>query len=222
MLCCIIHKFTLLKSRIINFIKQHISILIILIFHLVGFVGFLINPGYFKSLSPLNLLLSVGLILLTSKQTNWKFYLSLLLIAFSGILIEVMGVKTELIFGSYYYGSALGYKVFTVPLLIGLNWAVLLYCTAQFAKFKNQIVNALFGAFLMVFLDFFIEQNASQFDFWYWKNSVIPIQNYLAWFVISFVLNLIFQKTLQEKTNLTAKAFYMIQIIFFAALLFKF
>ena len=206
--------------QIINFVKKHIYIFIILIFHIVGFVGFLINPSFFKSLSPLNLLLSSGLVLLRSKQTNGKFYGSLLLIAIIGFFLEALGVKTELIFGSYYYGRTLGLKAFSVPLLIGVNWAILLYCTAQFSQIKNQILNALFGAFLMVFLDFFIEQIASRFDFWYWKNGIIPLQNYIAWFIISFVLNLAFQKRLGQKSNLTAKAFYMIQITFFGALYF--
>ena len=206
--------------QIINFVKKHIYIFIILIFHIVGFVGFLINPSFFKSLSPLNLLLSSGLVLRTSKQTNGKFYGSLLLIAIIGFFLEALGVKTELIFGSYYYGRTLGLKAFSVPLLIGVNWAILLYCTAQFSQIKNQILNALFGAFLMVFLDFFIEQIASRFDFWYWKNGIIPLQNYIAWFIISFVLNLAFQKRLGQKSNLTAKAFYMIQITFFGALYF--
>jgi putative membrane protein len=184
-------------------------------------VGFLINPSYFKSLSPLNLLLSAGLVLIMSQQTNLKFYGSFFLIAFIGFFLEVLGVKTELIFGSYNYGHALGLKLLSVPLIIGVNWAILLYCTAQFSQIKNQILNALFGAFLMVFLDFFIEQNAARFDFWYWKNGVIPIQNYIAWFVISFVLNLVFQKRLGQKSNLTARAFYVIEIIFFAALFLK-
>jgi putative membrane protein len=156
-----------------------------------------------------------------SKQANWKFYGSLLLIAFIGFFLEVIGVKTELIFGSYHYGYALGFKALSVPLLIGVNWAILLYCTAQFSLIKNQILNALFGAFLMVALDFFIEQNAARFDFWYWKNNIIPLQNYTAWFIISFVLNLAFQNRLGQKSNLTAKAFYVIEIIFFAALFFK-
>ena len=156
-----------------------------------------------------------------SQQRNWKFYGSLILIALIGFFLEVLGVKTGLIFGSYSYGKSLGLKALSVPILIGINWAILLYCTAQFSRIKNQILNALFGAFMMVFLDFFIEQNAARFDFWYWKNNIIPLQNYIAWFIISFALNLAFQKRIGQKSNSTAKAFYVIEIIFFAALFFK-
>ncbi len=163
----------------------------------------------------------MGLVLFTSKQTSLKFYGSLLLIALIGFSLEVLGVKTELIFGSYFYGHALGLKALSVPLLIGVNWAILLYSTAQFSRFKNKVLNALFGSFLMVFLDFFMEQNAARFDFWYWKNNIIPLQNYIAWFIISFILNIIFQNRINQKSNLTASAFYVIEIIFFASLFFK-
>ncbi|MBI3518813.1 MAG: carotenoid biosynthesis protein [Bacteroidetes bacterium] len=201
-----------------TFIKKHIPLIIIIVFHIVGFVGFMVNPVYFKSLSPVNLLLSAGLVILMSEQRKWSFYGALILVAILGFLVEVLGVKTELVFGSYHYGNALGYKLYAVPLLIGINWSILLYSTAQLSKFKNGIVNALFGAFLMVGLDFFIEQNASKFDFWYWKGNNIPLQNYLAWFIISFLLNCLVQKHLAQKSNLTAQAFYMVQLAFFSAL----
>lgn len=201
-------------------IKKNIPIFVIIVFHIVGFVGFVVNPAYFKSLSPVNLLLSFGLIVLMSKQTKWQFYGALCLVAVLGFFVEVLGVKTELIFGSYYYGQSLGYKWMSVPLLIGVNWSMLLYCTSQLSKFKNTTVNALFGAGLMVGLDFFIEQNASRFDFWYWKSNVIPMQNYIAWFVIAFLLNLLVQKQLVQKPNLTAKVLYFVQLAFFSALYF--
>lgn len=203
-----------------TFIKKNIPLFIIIVFHVVGFVGFMVNPSYFRALSPVNLLLSVSLVLIMSQQTKWQFYASLLLVAVLGFLVEVLGVKTELIFGSYYYGQSFGYKLFSVPLLIGINWAILLYCTAQFSKFKNSIVNSLFGALLMVLLDYFIEQNAAKFDFWYWKNAIIPLQNYIAWFIIAFLLNLLVQKHLAQKPNLIAKALYFVQLAFFSALYF--
>lgn len=201
-----------------SFIKKNIPIIVICVFHLVGLVGFIKNPDFFKLLSPVNLLLSVGLILWSSQQKNSQFYSALLFVTFLGFGVEVLGVKSGAIFGSYYYGNSFGFKLFSVPLLIGINWGILLYATAQLSTFKNGFFNALFGAFLMVFLDFFIEQNASKFDFWYWENNVIPFQNYMAWFIISFLFNLIVQKHLSKKKNNAAKAFYFVQLVFFAAL----
>lgn len=198
--------------------KKYIPIAIIVIFHVVGLVGFKVNPEYFKQLTSVNLVLSVFLVLLMSNQSSIKFYGSFLFVAFAGYVLEVIGVKTGLIFGNYYYGNALGFKLFDVPLLIGINWAVLIYAISQFTKFDNKWINALIGASLMTFLDFFIEQSASKFDFWYWQNDVIPIKNYVAWFVISFVLNIIVQKILAKKPNFTAKWFYVVQVCFFVIL----
>ena len=101
-----------------NIIKKNIPIFIIILFHIIGLIGFIWAPELFKKLSPVNLLLSAVLILFTSKQTHIKFYGSMIAIAFLGFFIEVIGVKTGFIFGSYYYGAAMGIKILAVPLLI--------------------------------------------------------------------------------------------------------
>ncbi len=201
-------------------IKKNIPAFIILVFHVVGFIGFMVNPSYFRTLSPVNLMLSAGLILLMSNQAKWQFWLSVIGVCIAGFFIEVTGVKTGLIFGSYHYGNSLGFRLFSVPLLIGINWAILLYATSQFVDLKNKAANAFIGALLMLGLDLLLEQSAAKLDFWYWKNAVIPLQNYIAWFLISFGLNLLVQKYFNAKPNFTAKTFYIFQIIFFTALYF--
>jgi putative membrane protein len=172
----------------------------------------------FKKLSSVNLLLSFGLVLYTCKQTHIKFYGSLLLIGIFGFCIEVLGVKTGYIFGHYFYGNAFGTKLYDVPLILIVNWALLIYSTSLIFKTSSTYFNATISAFLMVILDYFIEQSASNLDFWYWLHHVIPIQNYVAWFVISFILNLIFQKIISQKSNSTATGFYVVQLTFFILL----
>lgn len=201
-----------------SLLKKHLPITIIAIFHLVGFIGFLISPAYFRSLTPVNLLLSAVLVIVMSNQPKGLFYLVLLLTALAGYFIEVLGVRTGWIFGHYYYGSALGYKLLSTPLLIGVNWALLIYATNQLVQFENKYANTILAALLMVGLDFFIEQSASRFDFWYWRGARIPLQNYIAWFLISIGINWFAGKELSKKPNPTAKAFYIIQVLFFVAL----
>lgn len=162
-------------------------------------------------------MLSAGLVLFMSKPTV-KFWLAILAVAVIGFLVEVAGVKTGWIFGHYWYGQALGFKLWEVPLLIGVNWTILLYSTHQFGKPKHPVVAALWSALLMVILDFFIEQNAPRFDFWYWQQSHIPFQNYVAWFIISFGLNLLLQKHLSSHSNPTGRVFYITQLVFFVTL----
>lgn len=199
-------------------LKKHLPITIIAIFHLVGFIGFLVSPAYFTSLTPGNLLLSGVLIVVMSGQTKGLFYLNLLIVALVGYFVEVLGVKTGWIFGHYHYGPALGYKALSVPLLIGLNWALLIYATNQFFHFQNRYINIVLAALLMVGLDFFIEQSAPRYNFWYWQGSHVPLQNYIAWFIVSLGINWFANKELSKKPNPTAKAFYVIQVLFFGAL----
>lgn len=201
-----------------SLLKKHLPVTIIAIFHLVGFVGFLINPAYFRSLTPINLLLSGLLLVIMSGQGKAQFYLALLMVALAGYLVEVAGVNTGLIFGHYRYGAALGYKLFATPLLIGVNWAMLIYATNQWCRFSNKYLNVLLAALLMIGLDFFIEQSAARFDFWYWRGAHIPLQNYVAWFVISLMMNWFAHDVLSQKPSPTARAFYVIQVLFFVAL----
>ena len=42
-----------------------------------------------------------------------------------GLVTEIIGVNTGLLFGTYSYSSILGPKLFNVPLIIGLNWVML-------------------------------------------------------------------------------------------------
>lgn len=203
-----------------SLLKKHLPITIIAVFHLVGFIGFLFSPAYFRSLTPVNLLLSAVLVIVMSNQSKGLFYMTLLMIALASYFIEVAGVKTGWIFGHYHYGSALGYKLLSTPLLIGVNWALLIYATNQWVKFENKYVNVVIAALLMIGLDFFIEQSAARFDFWYWRGARIPLQNYIAWFLISLAMSWFANKELSKKPNPTAKAFYVIQVLFFVALYF--
>ena len=80
--------------------------------------------------------------------------------------------------------------------MIGLNWAILIYCTAALAKKiqQNSVVSSAIGAILMVLLDAIIEISAPRFDFWEFENGHVPLQNYIGWFCTAFIAHLLFQK----------------------------
>jgi uncharacterized membrane protein len=201
-----------------DFIRKNIFLAVVILFHVIGLIGFIITPEKFTSLSYVNLLLSVGLILYQSKTSSIRFYLVLICIALIGFFAEVIGVKTAILFGNYEYGDAFGYKVFEVPLMIGINWAMLAYSTIQIVNFKSRIANALSASLLMVFLDFFIEQNAEKYDFWYWADSYIPFKNYQDWFIIAFLITFLFEPKLKKHENILSKQFYFVQVLFFLIL----
>jgi uncharacterized membrane protein len=179
-----------------KFIEKHWAIISIAIVYTVGFVGFLI-PNIrqdWANLTAFSLIVSIVVLVLHHQPKSKSFYFSLFLVGFLGYIIEVIGVKTGILFGEYSYGNKLGFKLFEVPIILGINWALLLYTTQYFArKFYSKALSiAILGSFLMVGIDFLIEPFAIYFGLWTWEKVHVPIQNYVMWWLASFVLHLLF------------------------------
>lgn len=201
------------------FLKQH-TVAIALLFHVIGVLGIL-SPfrDQFVLLTPFNLLLTFSLLMVHFEQ-SWQLWLVALLAFGVGFGVEVAGVATGEIFGEYFYGKALGPKVFEVPLTIGLNWAMLLLITLAFAHFlgSNFWLKSAVGAACMTLLDAFIEPIAPLLDFWYWDTNSAPLQNFVAWFLVAFMLHLAANLLIKNQTNAKAIYLYYIQLAFFIVL----
>lgn len=208
----------LLLNSQVNF-KRFISIIVLWAFHLAAIIG--ISLGYFEwfiSKTELNLIIIAVLLIINfpiNSAKNTGFFVSIFL---AGFFIEWLGVNYGLFFGEYTYGENLGYKLGGVPLLIGINWAVLIMvCGVISDKLTfTPFIKALAGAALMVFLDFFIELPAPVFDFWEFSGGIAPLQNYGAWFIISFIMLMAFQKLKIKGDFVFSCHLYVAQLIFFA------
>lgn len=206
-----------------NWKEPKYAILVLTILYIVGVFGILIPiHEQFILLTPLNLLTSLGLVLIFHK--NWTTSMTIFVaIAFSiGFGIEILGVQTGLVFGEYSYGKVLGPKLLGTPFMIGVNWIMLTYCSAitiqtVFPKL-SKVIKAILGAATLVLLDFLIEPIAIQYDFWSWGGVDIPIQNYIAWFIISFGLSFIFYQIVGGQSNKVAIALLILQFAFFGIL----
>lgn len=195
----------------------------LILIYIVGVCGIAFtsetHQALFLQLTPLNLIVTTIFTLLFHSIWNRNFISSAILIFLSGFFIEVIGVKTHLIFGNYWYGNTLGLKLLEVPVLIGLNWFLLIYIIAtSFQKIKNNFLFAIVCAATMTFLDIFIEPIAIKLNFWQWQNSIIPMQNYVAWFIISFFLFLFFRKVNKNLSNRFSIIVLAIQFLFFTIL----
>ena len=173
----------------------------------------------FQTLTPLNLILSVGVLGLFHRQWTPNFGIFAFVVFWAGYLVELVGIHTGVIFGVYQYGGTLGPKVAGVPPVIGLNWVMLVYSSGILAQglSSNTWARATLGAFFMVALDFLIEPVAVRYDFWTWQGGSIPLQNYFAWFVISWAMQYGFHSLHQEKSNPVAVPLYVILLLFFGA-----
>ena len=198
------------------------AVAVLVIFHAVGLWGLLFSgdPVYFQRLTPMNLLLTNVLLFSFHRRWNTSFVLFAVVVFCVGFLSEVLGVHTGLLFGDYSYGAALGLKLWQVPLLIGLNWLMLVYTTGHISNYLklHWLFKALTGAVLMVFLDYFIEPVAMQYDFWSWQGGSIPLSNFIGWFAVAFLLQLYFQKAPFFKNNALAPYVYLVQLVFFLCL----
>lgn len=162
---------------------------LIIIVYIVGLTGMIIpaTRTLFIFLTPLNLIFSTMLLFLFREKSKKNNIHLLSVIYFVSMLIEIIGVKSGVPFGSYFYGNALGPMVYNVPWLVGLNWVLLSYMTATLANqfsvkgFYQVIIASLF----MVAFDVVLEQNASTMHMWYWQNNRIPFQNFAMWFALS-------------------------------------
>jgi len=153
------------------------------------------------------------------KHNSTKLFLWFLIGAVLTFFIEVAGVSTGKIFGVYEYGSTLKWQWQAVPLVIGLNWMVLIMAALDICKkYFNKILTPFIAATMVVIFDWIMEPVAIHLDYWHWFGEQIPLQNYVAWFVIALVFSMIYQ-VLNLKTNsLVLKVYFLVQFFFFLML----
>ena len=222
-----------------RFTKFEIATAIAILFHSIGLIGLLFfDKAFFLAATPFNLLLSFALLIWTQTDKNGYFFLFLAACFVVGIVVEVIGINTGFLFGDYAYGNVLGPKVKNVPVLIGVNWFLIMYCcgisihtllmkainriaadsgkTPMAMKALSVIID---GATLAVFFDWLMEPVAVKLGYWIWNgDGSIPMFNYICWFVISLLLLMVFHFAKFNKQNKFAVNLLLIQLMFFLVL----
>ncbi|PWH84719.1 carotenoid biosynthesis protein [Brumimicrobium oceani] len=200
--------------------KSLILILVLVIFYLVGIIGLTSSwREDFLPLSFMNLMISFIVLLLALKNHSLRFY-TFVFAGFSiGMIAEWIGVHTGLLFGNYVYGNNLGPLWYGVPLIIGVNWVMLTIISGSIAEIFSihWFFKAVIGTFLMLLLDLLIEPIAIQSDYWVWSGD-IPFSNFVGWFLIAFVIQLVYFSMRLGEQNKVATVLYFLQIVFFLIL----
>jgi len=199
--------------------KIYLSVFFIFLFNIIGAVA-LCFPSLREvilKLTPLNLLLILGMFLYANNDFSLSFLKTILVVFIIGYFIEALGVRFKFIFGEYYYGETLGLKILNTPLIMGVNWLTLSVSTFGIAAyiFKPKILIVVAASVLMVLTDMLIEPISARLDFWHWKNSVIPTQNYIAWFLFSLIIQSIILKFDAKPKPFLCFALLGSQILFF-------
>ena len=210
-------------KRIVQYLRSRNLVPILILYFSVGVAGMIIpyTRNIFQSLTPFSLLASLGLLLLHHGKFTPRFWGMAFLIFVAGIAVEVVGVSTGLLFGEYSYGGTLGPKIFHTPLMIGVNWFILVYSSLSIVDryIETPYFRAVGAAVLMVIYDFALEPAAMQLDMWNWSGGAVPLQNYLAWFIIAFIFNYVGGRAgTFDRENKLALPLFFIQLGFFIAL----
>ncbi len=220
--------------------RINISTFLALLFHVSGLIGILFSPykDWFVNNTPVNLLVMTGLLVWNQEKINRNLLLFFVLTCSVGMITEIIGVNTGLLFGNYSYGSVMGIKIGGVPLLIGLNWFVVVFCCIVIMEQMHQWVKAKYetlgqptmsaklenisiivdGAMMAAFFDWIMEPVAVKLGFWQWHSVSIPLYNYLCWFAIAALLIGISRKLPIPKRNDFAVHLLIIQALFFLTL----
>jgi bisanhydrobacterioruberin hydratase len=209
-------------------IQEHIEryraliiISLLIVFYTVGVVGLSLDSQRddFLELSFFNLALSFGLLLLGRTQHSLKLYGFIFLAFTIGMSVEWIGVHTGFLFGNYRYGESLGFRLFDVPIIIGINWAMLVMISAAVAKTipVSRWIQIILATAFMVILDVLIEPVAIKSDYWIWDGP-IPFSNFIDWFLVTIILQAIYFRLNLAEVNKVAIALYFIQLVFFIIL----
>ncbi len=209
----------------IQFFNQHkllIAKLIILIGYGISIPGLWMmreNPAVFQ-LSWVFTTLTLILLLLFHRPFSWGFAMAILTVGILGWTVEAIGTNTGVIFGGYTYGPSLGPKVFATPFAMVINWMISVYLITM--VLRPQIINiwrlGFAGALLMVIYDILLEPVAIRLDMWSWETGTPPLQNYIAWFVVSFPLVMLLGKYVKKAENPLAVLVLICQFLFFGVL----
>ena len=195
---------------------------LLIIYYTVGMGLFLIpvTRPLFKQLTPLSLIMSFGAVLILQKHWPGKLILAFFAVFIVSIITEMIGVRTGILFGAYTYGEALGIKILDTPIVIGLNWLFLVYCTAAIAGSTrlSKTGRILLGAGLMVAYDGVLEYVAPVTGMWYWENPYPGFRNFLMWFLLSSLFHTLFQMLDLNIENKPARYLFLIQFIFFCGI----
>jgi bisanhydrobacterioruberin hydratase len=220
----------LINQKLTPIVKLQIAIAIAISFHFFGAIGMSKKMSFFLDATPLNLIICAGLILFTHGVIKKSFLLFAIICFAWGMLVELIGVNTGYLFGTYQYGTIMGWKIFGVPWLIGLNWFVTIYIVSVFTDQILQPIKSLklynfFFAFsvaaIATLYDYVIEPVAIKLHFWNWSTDPeVPNYNYVCWFLCSLPLAFLFKKMKIDTANQFAIYLLLIQVIFFVTLRF--
>ena len=209
-----------------------------IVIHVAGLLGILFfDRQTFISMTPVNLLVMQGLAWWTYTGSGKAYARAAASLFLLGLSVEWLGVHTGLLFGNYTYGDVLGFRLASVPLLIGGNWFLVLAGSLSVAVHIQRRIHDRFngigserlmlmlnrstpftGALVATLFDRLMEPAAIKLGFWTWADGHVPIYNYICWFGVSFLTFCVAERLIRPAATVFTRRLLLVQAIFFLLL----
>jgi uncharacterized membrane protein len=196
-----------------------------MIFYAVGLLLYIIpfSRPLFVALTPLSLFFVTLLVVWHHKKIDFNFIIFSVIVVVSSFFIEVIGVRSGELFGNYRYLPTLGPGIMDTPVVIGVNWLMLTYCSAAIVnelikksgKISGYVLKIISGAAIMVIYDLVVEMVAPAMGMWQFETPYPPVRNFIMWFIISLTFHSLLHLFKIKATGKPAISLFVLQIIFF-------
>jgi uncharacterized membrane protein len=118
---------------------------------------------------------------------------AVLVIMVGSAVVETIGTLTAVPFGAYTYLGRMGPQLGPLPVAIPVAWWLVVggfYLTGRrLLPQASARMLCLITALAATGFDWVMEPFAWQVrGYWVWHEGAVPVQNYVAWFVLSFIL----------------------------------
>lgn len=172
----------------------------------VPLAPWLIGENGIPAMAVVTTLLQFGVVLAILYQ-DWGVQRTatvFVLVAIMTYLVELIGSKTGLPFGSYHYTGLLQPQLFNVPLIIPLAWFMMLgpawavaytLLNGKINTPSRQVLFVVLSGLAITAWDLFLDPQMVGWGFWIWHDPSgyfgIPWVNYLGWFLTAAVVTTI-------------------------------
>ncbi len=173
-------------------------------------VAFDVNPPFSLAWAGSVLLFLEGTLLIVAAMLLYGLLRGLcggLIVITLSYMVEAIGVATGFPFGTYRYTAVLLPKLpGNVPMAVMFAWVLIVFGVYGWIRFEKRRIGlpgAFLGATLATLLDLEIEPVAAHLErYWQWLAPAhfnyygVPLANFVAWFIVAFLLLLLIDAVL--------------------------
>lgn len=129
-----------------------------------------------------------------------------------GLLVEAVGVRIGIPFGSYAYMDSLGWKLLGVPAVIPLAWTMMAYPALLVGQriARGPMAGPLVAGAALASWDLFLDPQMVEAGHWIWAPGGgptlmdIPVSNFAGWLLVSVLMMALLWRALPARPDARA------------------